>query len=312
MKGSLLLRMATTEQIPIAPSQAVCCIPPSNAHAALRAALRSIAVVGVAALLVYRHVLAALIRDWWKDPNYSHGFVMPFFAGFVIWRMRDRLKSLPLGPSWFGLGISVVAMGLLVVGNLGAELFSSRFSLLVLISGGVVLFLGWKHLRAMAFPLSMLLISIPIPAIVINQVTFPLQLTASQLATGLLSVVGVPVLRDGNVIQLPSTSLEVVEACSGIRSLMSLIALAAILGYLKNNRLWQRWLLVFLAVPIAVAANSVRIMGTGLLAQYWDPDKAEGFFHMFEGWVIFVLSLCLLMLADKVITKSLNREEDPA
>jgi exosortase len=304
--------MATTEQIPIAPAAAVCSTSPSAADAALKTALRSIAVVSVAALFLYRHVLIALIGDWWKDPNYSHGFVMPFFAGFVIWRLRDRLKSLQLEPSWSGLGVCVVAMGLLVLGTLGAEFFTSRFSLLVLMASMVVLFLGWKHFRVLVFPWSMLLIAIPIPAILINQITFPLQLTASRLATGLLSTVGVPVLRDGNVIQLPSTTLEVVEACSGIRSLMSLIALAAIFGYLKDHRVWHRWLLVVLAVPIAVVANSVRIMGTGLLAQYWDPDKAEGFFHMFEGWVIFLLALSLLLLVDRVISRATSHHKEAA
>ena len=268
-----------------------------------RQATRALLVVGILALFVYRDVLWRLVQAWWEDPNYSHGFLMPLFAAFVIWRVREKLSSTILRPTWWGLPICIAAMGLLIVGDLGAEYFSSRFSLLVLAAGSILLFLGWNHLRMLGFAMGMLLLMIPIPTILLNEITFPLQLFASRLATALLSGVGVPVLRDGNVIQLPSTTLEVVTACSGIRSLVSLIALAAIVGYLKGHRVWHRWLLVGLAVPIAIVANSMRIMGTGLLAQYWDPEKAEGFFHLFEGWVIFVLSLGLLMAADSLILR---------
>ena len=294
--------MATTQQLPIAQTQAAFPSTADGPNRAFTIALRSLAIVSGIAVFLYAHTLWALAIDWWKDPNYSHGFIMPLFAAFAIWRARQNLMNLEMQPSWWGYAICICAMAMYVVGELGAEFFSSRFSILVLIIGAVVLFLGWKHLRALSFPLVLLLMMIPIPAIVMNQITFPLQLNASQLATGLLSAIGVPVIRDGNVMQLPSTSLEVVEACSGIRSLMSLIALAAVFGYLQNHPLWRRWLLVIFAVPIAVIANALRIMGTGLLAEYWDPDKAEGFFHMFEGWVIFVLSLFLLLILDKTVS----------
>lgn len=294
--------MATTEQLHIAGTEGIAKDSAAIQHPAFIDALRSMAIVASIGIVVYRHVLSKLALDLWKDPNYSHGFVMPVFVGFVVWKMRDRLIQLKMQPSWWGFVLAIVGIGLFVLGNVGAELFSSRISILFFVASVVLLFLGWNHLRTLAFPLAMLLLMIPIPTIAMNQLTFPLQLNASQLATGLLSSVGVPVLRDGNVIQLPATSLEVVEACSGIRSLISLIALAAVFGYLKNHAAWRRWLLVVLAVPIAVVANAVRIMGTGLLAEYWDPDKAEGFFHMFEGWVIFLLSLLLLLASDKVVS----------
>jgi exosortase len=182
----------------------------------------------------------------------------------------------------------------LVIGVLGAELFLSRTSLIFLLAGLVIQLLGWNWLGAMAFPWAFLFLMIPIPAILFNQLAFPLQLLAAQMATGLLSVLGVPVLREGNVIQLASMSLEVVEACSGIRSLVSLLTLALIYGYLLEPSRLRRTLLALAAIPIAVLANAVRVMGTGLLGQYWDPDKAQGFFHEFSGWVIFVLSLGML------------------
>jgi exosortase len=185
-------------------------------------------------------------------------------------------------------------MCVLIVGQMGAELFLSRSSLLLVLAGVTILFLGWNFFRAALFPWAFLILMIPIPAIIFNQITFPLQILASRVAAGILPVLGVPVLREGNVINLPSMALEVAEACSGIRSLMSLVTLAIIYGYLMEKRLWVRWLLALASVPIAVAANSVRIIGTGLLVQYWDPDKAEGYFHASWGLIIFVISLVML------------------
>jgi len=158
----------------------------------------------------------------------------------------------------------------------------------------IVLFLGWDYLRALLFPIAFLLLMIPIPAILFNQITFPLQLLASKMAAAILPLLGVPILREGNVINLPAMTLEVAEACSGIRSLMSLVTLAIIYGYLTEKRIALRVVLALASIPIAVAANSVRIIGTGLLVQYWDPDKAEGYFHASWGWIIFVVSLVLL------------------
>ncbi len=250
----------------------------------------------MAALLLwlYAVTLDHLARQWWHDPNFSHGFFVPVFSGFVLWQERQRLAWIRLRPSWWGLLFLGLGLVLLVVGQMGAELFLSRTSLLLVLGSLTVLFLGWSFFRAVLFPWAFLLLMIPIPAIVFNQITFPLQLLASQLASGVLSALGVPVLREGNVIVLSAMALEVAEACSGIRSLMSLATLAIIYGYLMERRIVTRVVLAVAALPIAVAANSLRIVGTGLLVQYWDPDKAEGFFHLFSGWLIFVVSLFML------------------
>jgi exosortase len=196
----------------------------------------------------------------------------------------------------------VLSLLMLVLGVLGAELFFSRVSLLVLLAGLIILFQGWTFFRAVLFPWAFLILMIPIPSLILQQVTFPLQLLASKLATVLLQLVGVPVLRQGNVILLASMPLEVAEACSGIRSLLTLITLAIIYGYLTENRVWVRVVLALSAVPIAVAANSFRIFGTGLLVQYWDPDKAEGFYHALGGWLIFVVALIMLFTVHRVIS----------
>jgi exosortase len=244
--------------------------------------------------IIYHGILAALVLDWWNDPNFSHGFVMPVFSLFVAWQQRKKLAALPLAPSWFGLVVIAGALTVLIVGVLGAELFLSRSSLVLLLGGLIIYFAGWRHFHALLFAWGVLFLMIPIPVIVFNEIAFPLQFLASQLATWLLAVLGVPVLREGNVIHLPVMSLEVVEACSGIRSLVSLTALAVIYGYFVEKRNLWRVALVIGAIPIAVAANGLRIMGTGLVVQYWDPQKGEGFFHTFSGWIIFVLSLAML------------------
>ena len=245
---------------------------------------------------LYGPVVKHLVGQWAHDPNYSHGFFVPAFSLFVIWSEKDRLRSLPLKPSFLGLLVLAFGLAVLTAGILGAELFLSRFSLLLVIAGLVVLIYGWNHMRSLLFPWLFLLFMIPIPTIVFNEITFPLQLVASRAAAYTLPLLGVPVLREGNIIQLPAMALEVAEACSGIRSLMSLATLAIIYGYLMETRISIRVILALAAVPIAVLANSLRIIGTGLLVQYWDPDKAQGFFHTFSGWLIFVVSLIMLFV----------------
>ena len=259
------------------------------------AAAVMLALVGV----VYRGVLLDLATDWWKDPNFSHGFFVPAFSLFLLWQKRGELAKIEPRPSWFGSIVVAGSLVVMIVGMLGAEFFLPRFSFVVLLGGLVINFYGWRAFRAVLFPWAVLFLMIPIPAIIFNQVTFPLQLMASRLATALLQLLGVPVLREGNVIQLPVMSLEVAEACSGIRSLVSLTTLAVIYGYFIEDRTSRRVLLMLFAVPIAVIANALRVMGTGLAAQYWDPSKAEGFFHEFSGWIIFIVSLSLLLLVHR-------------
>ena len=261
---------------------------------------RIIVLIGLMGWL-YFSIILHLVGQWWQDPNFSHGFFVPAFALFVLWQDRPRLAGFVPAPSIWGLGIIVFALCVLIIGVLGAELFLSRISLLLLIAGLIVYFRGWQFFRAILFPWAFLVLMIPIPAIVFNQITFPLQLLASRVAAGVLPWAGVPVLREGNVINLPAMALEVAEACSGIRSLLSLVTLAIIYGYLMEPRISIRVILALASLPIAIAANSLRIVGTGLLVQYWDPQKAEGFFHGFSGWLIFVVSLAMLFALHRLL-----------
>lgn len=252
-------------------------------------------------VLLYASVLKLLVAQWWTDPNYGHGFFVPLFSGYILWHQRERWTKSEIEPSNFGLLVMLGAVALLFIGSLGAELFTSRFSLLVLIAGIILFLAGWKMLRAVVFPLAFLIFMIPIPVIIYNQITFPLQLIASRLATVWLEVVGVPVLRDGNVLVLSNFSLEVAEACSGIRSLMSLIALAVAYGHLAEPRRWVRYALVVLMVPSAIVTNAMRIMGAGVLAHKFGPQAAEGFLHQFSGWVVFLATLVLIFLCHWIL-----------
>jgi exosortase len=267
----------------------------------MRIPLLQALILGAFLLWLYLPTLARLVAQWWHDPNFSHGFFVPAFSAFVLWQERERLRHIERRPSWTGLWFLAMGLTLLVLGQLGAEIFLSRFSLLLVFGGLAILFGGWEFLRAVLFPLAFMVMMIPIPAIVFNQITFPLQLLASKVASAILPVLGVPTLREGNIIVLPAMPLEVADACSGIRSLMSLATLAVIYGYLTEGRIWVRLLLGVAALPVAVVANSMRVVVTGLLVQYWDPDKAQGFFHEFQGWLMFVASLGMLYALHGVI-----------
>lgn len=247
-------------------------------------------------IAIYWGVTAKLVYDWYTEPDFSHGFLVPLFSAYLVWTKRAAIRKIPVEQSWGGVPLVIAGIFTLFLGIYGAELFLDRISLVMLLGGLIWTMAGRRMLRELRFPLLVLLLAIPWPAVVYNQITFPLQIFASKLASAALPLFGVPVMRDGNIIQLPSMQLEVAEACSGIRSLMSLVTAAIFYGYFLEPSVKRRVILALAAIPIAVLANGVRILGTGLGVQYWDPDKALGFFHEFSGWLIFVFSLVLLYL----------------
>ena len=250
---------------------------------------------------VYYRVLAKLVTDWWQIPDFSHGFLVPIFAAYLVWTKRKTLLDTRVAPTWSGIVFVVAGLVVLVLGVYGAELFLSRVSLVVLLAGLVLCFGGWELLKELRFVLLVLLLAIPIPSILFNEITLPLQILASKLASALLPFFGVPVLREGNVLELPAMKLEVAEACSGIRSLMSLFTLSVFYGYFMEKSNLRRAILALTSIPIAIAANAVRILGTGLFVQYWDPEKALGFFHEFSGWVMFLVSLGCLFIVHRIM-----------
>ena len=252
---------------------------------------------------LYAAVLADLVADWWQDPDYSHGFLVPVLSAYFVWQRRQQLASAPQQPHWGGFCVLFLGLVVLFLGHFGAELFLMRISMTLVIAGVVVYVLGWHYLHLLAFPVVFLLFMIPPPAIVLNLLTFPLQLLAAKVSTFSLQLIHLPVYREGNVIFLPYVTLEVVEACSGLRSLMSLLTLAVVFAHLTQRHPWKRTLLVVSAVPIALVANACRIWGTGVLAHLYGNKVAEGFYHAFAGWSVFVVAFVLLMLEGFVLSR---------
>ena len=251
---------------------------------------------------LYKDVVAKLVIDWGADENYSHGFLVAPLAGIVVWRSRAAISALQVRPSSAGLLLIFVSLATLVVGTLGLDLLLPRLALLGTLAGSILFTCGRERLKKLGFPFLLLALAIPIPAIVFNQVTLPLQLFASRFGAAVISACQIPVLREGNVITLATMSLEVVEACSGIRSLVSLLTLAVIWGYLTDSPSWLRWLLAASAVPIAIFANGIRVAGTGVAAHFIGPAAADGFLHTFSGWMIFVVAGVLLLAVHRLAT----------
>jgi exosortase len=255
--------------------------------------------------LLYAHVLAKLVHDWATDDNYSHGFLIVPIALYFVWERRRALAAVPARPSWLGIPVIAGALAVLAVGTLGAELFLTRISIIGVLAGAVLFVGGWRHLRALTLPIAFLLLMIPLPAIIFNQIAFPLQLLASRVGEASISALNIPVLREGNVIVLANTTLEVAEACSGIRSLISLLTLGIVFGYFVDPRPWMRTLIALATIPIAVFANGVRVAGTGIAAHYYGAAAAEGFLHEFSGWLIFVVSFALLFAVQRALARLL-------
>jgi exosortase len=285
----------------------------------LRNLWKSFAVVA-ALSFVYATVLTKLGIDWWTDENYSHGLLVPFIILYILWLERDRFARSLRNPKFvWGSALILFAIFALWIGTAGAELYFQRVSLVVMLAGIVVYMWGFALLRLVLVPLTLLLLAIPIPSIALNKLAFPLQLFASRCAVWLMRVFDIPVLRQGNVIELMprgasvSKKMEVVEACSGIRSLMTLVTLAVVFAYfthprndnksgggsgfarsMNNYSFWRSVIIVLAAIPIAIATNALRVGGTGVLAHYFGSRIADGFFHSLSGWVVYILAFVLL------------------
>jgi exosortase len=270
-----------------------------------------LALLSTLVVTMYAPVLSSLARQWWDDPNYGHGVFVPVFALYVLWCERDRWRALPHHPSNFGFAIMLFAIGLRVLGTLGAELFTARLSLVILISGVVVFLAGFKVLRAIAFPIGYLAFMIPLPSIVYYQLTLPLQLWASQLGASGLVAVGIHTVREGNLLILPNCTLNVVEACSGIRSLFSLLAAVVAYGYLAEPSLWKRAALAVASIPIAIASNGLRLVATGVLSYFFGPSVDSGLVHLVLGLGFFTLAFLSILFVNHLLLL-LSKNQKPA
>lgn len=266
---------------------------------------------GIALLAVliasYGPVVIELVKDWIRDPNYHHGFLIPVISGYLFWNRRRELVSDPVRPSWFGLGGILLAAAMLVLGSAGAEVFTQRMSLLVLV-GSLVLFLyGWRRLRRIAFPLAFLLFAIPLPYLIYYGLTGPMQALAAKCAILGLKAIGVPLVAQGNVIHLANGSLEVAEACSGIRSLYAFLALGALVAQSTSVPIWGRLLIFLATIPLSIIGNAVRVWASGVGTCIVGPEVTRGTAHELFGLLVFAVSLGVFLLFKKVVGKAWSR-----
>ena len=257
-------------------------------------------------VVLYIPIIPEMVRQWAKDDNYSHGFLVPIIAGYFLWQRWPDIKEKIVKPDSMGLALVGLALLQLVVAWLGTEYFTMRSSLIVLLAGLVLYLFGREVLKALALPIGYLIFMVPIPYIIYDALAFPLKLFITKSSVIILQMMGVVVMREGNIIMLPTTTLEVADACSGIRSLMSLLALAAAYAFMLQTSTLKRIILILSAVPIAIITNAMRVIVTGILAQWWGAQAAEGFFHEFAGLAVFALAMVLLV-AEGALLRRIGR-----
>jgi exosortase len=240
-------------------------------------------------------ILVGLVDDWYHDDNYSHGFLIIPIAIYLLYKKRNEIV-LPVKPSKLGLIVFVVACIGLIFGTAAKEFFTSRFSLVLAVTGVAIYYLGWVNFRKVWFPFFFLLFMIPLPATIYYSATLPMQIFATKVTHVILKVFGVPALRQGNIIYLPNYALEVAEACSGLRSLVTLLALAALIGYITLSGKIKPIILFVSAVPIAIALNIFRLVFTAVGAYAISTKLAEHFLHELSGIIVFFLALIIMLL----------------
>lgn len=253
-------------------------------------------------ILIYWPVLAGLVTEWYHDDNYSHGFLIPLVSGFFIWKKRVELKKL-IEPAGGNLGLVLIVGGMIVfvMANAAAEYFTLRLSLVVTLYGLIWYLLGRKLALAIWFEIFFLLFMIPLPYVIYYAATFPMQLFATKVTVKILNIIGMSAVRQGNIIHLPGYSLEVAEACSGLRSLISLLALGALYARLTQTGLPRQIFLFASTVPIAIAANIFRILFTAVGAYTISRELAEDFLHELSGMMVFIVSFTLLFIWGAII-----------
>jgi exosortase len=245
----------------------------------------------LALLVCYIPTLQGMLQQWWTDEDMSHGFAVPVVILWIVWRERGRWQTLETRPSAWGFALLAVAGGLQVASVLGVGLFAGSVAFLVSVAGAILCLGGFAWLRALAFPLALAIFMLPKLAIVYNQATLPLQLFASRLAAAILTSGGIGVIREGNILDVRGHRVEVAEACSGIRYLLSLGFSAVVLGYFSDSKAWMRLGLLAAAVPLAIVANALRVA-----AAAWQPSLDSGTPHVISGWFIFLLCLPALVV----------------
>jgi len=268
-----------------------------------RQALLSLGIMLGGLVCLYFSILQELAHDWDTNDNYSHGYFIPILSAYLIYTYKDELRKLPLQSNIGGLFLFIIGLIQLIIAKTGSEYFLQRTSLIPVLAGLVLFTLGFAYLKKLFLPIIYLIFMVPLPAIIWNKIAFPMQLFGSFLTEKIVTLMGIPIFREGNVLHLASTSLEVVDACSGLRSLTTMFALSAVFAILSTHKTWQKWVLFLAAAPIAIFANITRLSATALLATRYGSDVANGFLHDFSGIVVFVVGIILLVTVSNLLKK---------
>jgi len=260
-----------------------------------------ISVLSMLFLILYAPTFSMFIYDWSTDDNYSHGFLVPVIVGYLVWTKREKLRTLSLKPSIWGLVILIFGLIIYLVGVIGAEWFLKRSSLIIVLGGLIFYCHGMEFFKTLLFPLIFLIFMVPLPAIIYRSIAFQLQLFVSKVSVHLISFAGVAAHRTGNIIEVSTGPLAVEEACSGMRSIMALLALTALFAYMMSESKLKQWILFACALPIAVVTNIIRVTATGIFAHYFGKEFAEGILHESFGLIVFVIALILLLLLNQCL-----------
>ncbi|MBV9763746.1 MAG: exosortase [Acidobacteriaceae bacterium] len=274
--------------------------PTRGAASSAKVSWEAIAWFGALLILCYAPILYRMAMQWATDEDMGHGFFVPLVAGFIAWQRREALLSTPRRSNGWGLFLVIFAACEATAATLGAELFTARLAFVIALFGVILYLGGTQWIKVLLFPLLLLLFMIPIPQIIYARLTLSLQMVASHLGEILIGWMGIPVLRTGNLLELPSQTLDIADACSGIRSLLSLGFLSLVYAYFTDKRVWMRWVLLIATVPIAIAANGIRVAVTGLLSEV-NTNLAHGLYHEMEGYLVFVVALVALIGTHRLI-----------
>lgn len=240
-------------------------------------------VVGV----LYWPVIVPMVKQWASDDNYSHGFLVPIISLYLGYMRKDDLQNSKLRPCNYGLFLIAFGLLMLILGWIATEYLTMRSSLVVVIAGLILYFLGWEIFKILLAPLCYLFLMVPIPAVLYDAAAFPLKLFVTNVSVLSMKALGIVVWQEGNILMFPNITLEVADACSGLRSIMSLLALGAAYAFVLHTKTRDRVILILSTLPIAVFTNCLRVIATGVLAQYYGSAAAEGFFHEFAGLFVF-------------------------
>ena len=265
----------------------------------------AIQILIVAALIgiLYAPVFPSLWKDWNQDPNYGHGVFVPFLTAFLFWWKRNKIKEIKPNP--YGPGLFVVSLGIMLylIGIVGNELFTMRASMIVVFFGVLMSLLGLRGAKLLSFPVFYLLLMIPLPYIIYYAVASPMKLFATKWAVFFVDLLRISVHNEGNIIYLSNTTLEVADACSGLRSLMSLFTFGLVFAYVAQQTFLYRSVLVTAIIPIAIISNIIRIIITAMLAYYKGPETAHGFLHDTSGIVVYTVATVLTFGVNEVLRK---------